>query len=159
MFRVILYRRHLLLLPLQILHKKFSSFLRIRSNTCYVTSLPFNTPGCHHHKVNVQMMTLEMSTNCYFLISNQRLYNHNITHSMTLSMTHFLDAAWVTISVTVLSVTLRRCRFPWRFSLSLCRLCIPFRFSQSPAHYLLSSILDHAHHRSLTTQYMADWHT
>jgi len=47
----------------------------------------------------------------YFLTSNQRLYNDDITHSMTLSMTHFRDAAWVTISVTVLSVTRRRCCF------------------------------------------------
>jgi len=66
------------------------------------------------------MMTLQMSTSFYFLTSNQRLYNHDITHSMTLSMTHFRDAAWVTISLTVLSVTLRRCCFPWRFSLTLC---------------------------------------
>jgi len=47
----------------------------------------------------------------YFLTSNQRLYNHDITHSMTLSLTHFHDAAWVMIFVTLhvqvpLSVTL-----------------------------------------------------
>jgi len=53
-----------------------------------------------------QIMTIQMSTSFYFLTSNQKLYNHYITHSMTLSMTHFRDAAWVTISVT-----LRRCRF------------------------------------------------
>jgi len=102
------------------------------SKTCYETPLPFNTPGCRRHKVNVQMMTLQMSTSFYFLTSNQTFYSHDITYSMTLSVTHFRDAAWVTISVTVLTVTLRRCRFPWRFSVTLCRSCIRFRFSQSP---------------------------
>ena len=36
-----------------------------------------------------------------FFTSNQRLYNHDITHSTTLSMAHFRDTAWVTIFVTL----------------------------------------------------------
>jgi len=46
-----------------------------------------------------------------------------ITHSMTLSVTHFRDAASVMISVT-----LHRCRFPWRFYMTQRRSCIPWRF-------------------------------
>jgi len=57
------------------------------------------------------MMTLQMSTSFYFLTSNDGFYNHDITHFTTLSTTHFRDAAWVAIFVT-----LRRCRFPWCFS-------------------------------------------
>jgi len=54
-------------------------------------------------------MTARLFTEAFinFLTSNQRTYNHDITHSVTLSITHFRDAVWVTISVTVFSVTLR----------------------------------------------------
>jgi len=103
----------------------FSKKYGVLAKTCCVSK--------NHHKVNAQIMTRQMSTSLYFLTSNQRLYSHDITHSMTLSVTLFHDALWaifsVTLSVTVFfPVTHRACRFPWRFSMTLCRSCILLRF-------------------------------
>jgi len=72
------------------------------------------TPFRRHHKGNVQIMSLQMFTSFYCLTSNQRLYSHDIAHSMTLSMMHFRDAARLAGFRDTFSLTLSRCWFPWR---------------------------------------------
>jgi len=78
---------------------------RIRSNTCYVTPLPFNTIQCHRRKLNVEMMT-DMHK---FLL----IFSHQTKESTIVT----LHLPW---------------RFPWRLFSTLPRcyisLCFPWRF-------------------------------